>query len=104
MSSEIGAQNTIFAFYSLRIFSRHLNGVKLQFELIIEQICSNNNGTNLQRWSRGYKARGRGQDQGHKKIRGQGQPFRGQTLPRPRTGMLEAKAKDQGLKRKCSPN
>ena len=33
-----------------------------------------------------------------KKIRGQGQeqPFRGQTLSRPRTGMLEAKVKDQG--------
>ena len=56
-----------------------------------------------QRWSRGHKARGQGQ--GHKKIRGQGQgqPFRGQTLSRPRTGMLEAKAKDQGHKRKCSP-
>ena len=40
-----------------------------------------------------------------KKIRsqGQGQPFRGQTLSRPRTGMLEAKDKDQGHKRKCSP-
>ena len=40
-----------------------------------------------------------------KKIRGQGQgqPFRGQTLSRPRTGILEAKAKDQGHKRKCSP-
>ena len=39
-----------------------------------------------------------------KKILGQrqGQPFRGQTLSRPRTGMLEAKAKDQGHKRKCS--
>ena len=48
----------------------------------------------MQRWSRGHKARGQGQ--GHKKIRGQGQgqPFRGQTLSRPRTGMLEAKAKD----------
>ena len=33
-----------------------------------------------------------------KKIRGQGQPSRGQTLLRPRTGMLEAKAKDQGHK------
>ena len=32
----------------------------------------------LQRWSRGHKARG------------QGQPFRGQALSRPRTGMLEA--------------
>ena len=33
-----------------------------------------------------------------KKIRGQGQglPFRGQNLSRPRTGMLEAKAKDTG--------
>ena len=42
-----------------------------------------------------------------KKIRGhgqgQGQPFRGQTLLRPRTGMLEAKAKDQGHKHKCAP-
>ena len=37
-----------------------------------------------QRWSRGHKARG------------QGQPFRGQTLSRPRTGILEAK--DQGHK------
>ena len=56
-----------------------------------------------QRWSQGHKARGQGQGQGHKKIRGQGQgqPFRGQTLSRPRTGMLEAK--DQGHKRKCSP-
>ena len=59
--------------------------------------------TQVQRWSRGHKARGQGQ--GHKKIRGQGQeqPFRGQNLSRPRTGMLEAKAKDQGHKRKCSP-
>ena len=40
-----------------------------------------------------------------KKVRGQGQeqPFRGQTLSRPRTGMLEAKAKDQGHRRKCFP-
>ena len=40
-----------------------------------------------------------------KKIRGkgQGQPFRGQTLSRPRTGMLEAKAKDQGHSCKRSP-
>ena len=48
------------------------------------------------------RTKARGQGQGHKKIRGQGQPFRGQTLSRPRTGMLEAKAKDQGHKRKCS--
>ena len=32
---------------------------------------------------------------------GQGQPFRGQTLSRPRTGTLEAK--DQGQRGKCSP-
>ena len=37
-------------------------------------------------------------DKDTKKIRSQG---RGQTLSRPRTGMLEAK--DQGHKRKCSP-
>ena len=34
---------------------------------------------------------------------GQGQPFRGQNLSRPRTGMLEAKAKNQGHRRKRSP-
>ena len=39
------------------------------------------NGGERQRWSRGHKARG----QGHKKIPIQGQPFRGQTLSRPRT-------------------
>ena len=40
-----------------------------------------------------------------KKVRGQGQgqPFRGQNLSRPRTEMLEAKAKDQGHKRNRSP-
>ena len=54
----------------------------------------NNPVTNTQRWSRGHKARGQGQE--HKKI-----PLRGQTLSRLRTGMLEAK--DQGHKRKCSP-
>ena len=36
-----------------------------------------------------------------KKIRGQGEPLRGQTLSMPRTGML--KANDLGHKRKCSP-
>ena len=44
-----------------------------------------------QRWSRGHKARGQGQR--HKKI----------SRPRPRTDALEAKAKDQGHRRKCSP-
>ena len=37
-----------------------------------------------------------------KKIRGQGQLFRGQNFSRPRTGMLEAKAKDQGHRRNRS--
>ena len=46
----------------------------------------------ISRRSRRHKARGRGQ--GHKTIRGQGP-----TLSRPRTGMLEAKAKD--TTRKC---
>ena len=35
------------------------------------------------------------------RVQGQGQPFQGQTLSRPRTGML--KAKDQGHSHKCSP-
>ena len=76
----------------------------------------NNPVTNTQRWSRGHKARGQGQE--HKKI-----PLRGQTLSRLRTGMLEAKdtsanvlqkkrsskiffrrsAKFQHFKKKCCP-
>ena len=49
-------------------------------------------------WARGgvEDTRLEAKAQDTKKIRGQGQgqPFRGQTLSRPRTGMLEAKAKD----------
>ena len=37
-----------------------------------------------------------------KNIRGQGPTFRGQTLSRPRTGMLETKAKDPPKKTKIS--
>ena len=41
-----------------------------------------------------------------KKIRGQGQgqTFQGQTLSRPRAGMFEAKAKDQGHKAQVLSN
>ena len=46
---------------------------------------------NLQRWSRGHKARGQGQGQGHKKNPRPRTAF-------PRTDTLEAKAKDQGHK------
>ena len=72
--------------------------VNFHRQVFCENFCPNH-----QRWSRGHKARGQGQE--HKKIRGQGQgqPFRGQNLSMPRTGMLVAKAKDQGHKRKCSP-
>ena len=63
----------------------------------------------LQRdWNKLKGSRGRVEDarieaKDTKKIRGQGQPFRGQALSRPRTGTLEAKAKEQGHKCKCSP-
>ena len=49
-----------------------------------------------QRWSRGHKARGQGQ--GHKKN-----PRPRPRTAFPRTDTLEAKAKDQGHKRECSP-
>ena len=50
--------------------------------------------TAKQKWSRGHYVRG----QRLKKIRGQGERpiFRVQTLLRPRTGMLEPKAKERG--------
>ena len=49
-----------------------------------------------QRWSQRHNLRD--QNQGRKKIRGQdqGPTFRGQTLSRPRAGMIEAKAKIRG--------
>ena len=55
------------------------------------------------------RAQKKSEAKGTKKIRGQGQqqPFRGQTLSRPRTGMLEAKAKDTSAsalqKKRSSP-
>ena len=70
-----------------------LKGVVLPAGKMIQRWASQ---SCYQRWSRGHKARGQGQGHGHKKNwgQGQGQPFRGQTLSRPRTGMLEAKVKD----------
>ena len=46
--------------------------------------------------SRTQGSRPRPRTQKKSEAKAQGQPFRGQTLSRPRTGMLEAKAKDQG--------
>ena len=60
---------------------------------LVESCCAANFYTTflkhyfLLKYRGGVEARG----QGHKKIEGQRQPFRGQTLFRPRTGMLEAK-------------
>ena len=57
-----------------------------------------------QRWSRGHKAQDQGQ--GHKKkseAKVKDTLLRGQNLSRPRTGMLEAKAKDRGHRCKRSP-
>ena len=88
--------------------------------MLYEQKCKMTSDTNReaneQRWSQGHKARGQGQE--HKKKseaevkdslsedrtsrgQGQGQPFLGQNLSRPRTGML--KAKDRGHRSKRSP-
>ena len=81
---------------------RHL----IQFSKSIVCTCIKNSVVFLRKYTvttRGGGHKARGQGQGHKKIRGQGQPFRRQTLSRPRTGILEAKAKDQGHQRECSP-
>ena len=68
--------NFLFCFYKLFLFSA---------TQVINSVCM------YQRWSRGHKARGQGQ--GHKKI----------LRLRPSTDPLEAKAKDQGHRRMCSP-
>ena len=50
----------------------------------------------FQRWSRGHNVRGQAKAMAKdsKHIRDQGLTLRGQILPRPRTGMVEAKAKN----------
>ena len=63
--------------------------VTLSIEWVQWIILDENRFDYCQRWSRGHKARG----QGHKKI----------SRPRPRTDPLEAKAKNQEHRRKCSP-
>ena len=74
----------------------------LQPNLTEEKITQHLQVTLYQRWSRGHIARGQGQ--GHKKNpRPRPRTVFLRTLSRPRTGMLEAKAKDQGHKRKCFP-
>ena len=86
-------------FTIFRDIVEHAGGSRNKVARTTLQICIKKN----QRWSRGHKAQGQGQ--GHKKIRGQGQgqPFRGQNLSRSRTGMLEAKAKDQEHRPKRFP-
>ena len=78
-------------FTIFRDIVEHAGGSRNKVARSTLQICIKKN----QKWSRGHKARGQGQ--------GQGQPFRGQSLSRPRTGMLEAKAKDQEHRPKRSP-
>ena len=72
---------------------RHV-GSKMEVDCSSHRLCK----SEVESRTQGSRPRPRTQ----KKIRGQGQPFRGQTLLRPRTGMFEAKAKDRGHKRKCS--
>ena len=58
-------------------------------------------GHKIPEWSRGHKARG----QGHKKIRGQGQPFGGQTSRGQGKGSSRPRTKDTAasvLKKKRS--
>ena len=86
----------------------HNNGAIKKLYFVVSKISPvehrhNFNHGNGQRWSRGHKARGQGQE--HKKIRGQGQPFRGQTLSRPRTKDTSASAlqkKKKGLHKNFS--
>ena len=75
------------------LMSTRMGGARACTLMHESQRYRNKAGGLYQRWSQGHKARGQGQ--------GQGQPLRGQTLLRPRTGML--KGQGQGHKRKCSP-
>ena len=72
-------------------FMRFLEGNIRRFS-----ISANRYGTEVESRTQGSRPRPRTQKKIRGQGQGQGQPFRGQTLSRPRTGMLEAK--DQGHK------
>ena len=88
-------RSDLFCPYSIQKNNRGSNGTRFE----------RSNGNKLMLENRGgvKDTRLEAKAKDTKKIRGQGQPFRGQNLSRPRTGMLEAKAKDQGHRRKRSP-
>ena len=90
---------------SSRLTIRFLNLKRPQLNRVVQVLTGHRNLQRHKKTTRGGVEDTRLEAKDTKKIRGQGQgqPFRGQTLSRPRTGMLEAKAKDQGHKRKCSP-
>ena len=70
--------------FQLQFFTTHFC---LKFNKLRTISINSKSSGSYQRWSRRHKAQGHG----HKKIQGQGQPFRRQTLSRPKTGMLEVK-------------
>ena len=73
----------LFAIYKRYNSEKSLNELNNKTRSKLSQPCRKlSYYVQYQRWSRGHKTRGQGQ--GHKKIRGQGQPFRGQALSRPR--------------------
>ena len=80
----------------------HFQGL-VGFEAKAKQGCRNKGGMGDRGGVEDTRLEAKAKDTKKIRSQGQGQPFRGQTLSRPRTGMLEAKAKDQGHKHKCSP-
>ena len=94
--------------FPIKIFTHcHLKYCKVYYDLVITLLFFRyKKETNWQARSRGGVEDTRLEAKDTKKIRGQdqrqGQRFRGQTLSRPRTGMLAAKAKNQGHSHKCS--
>ena len=81
----------------LQIKKRNVRLSKKKCKLAISCRISNRGGVEHTRLEAKAK------DAKESRGQGQGQPFREQTLSRPRTEILEAKAKNHGHSRKCSP-
>ena len=83
---------TVYCIWSNRTQCHHQLAISTIFLLASKLCCLGT--TTIRGGVEDTKLEAKAKDTKKNRGQGQGQPFRGQTLSRPRTGMLEAKAKD----------
>ena len=83
---------TVYRIWSNRTQCHHQLAISTIFLLASKLCCLGT--TTIRGGVEDTRLEAKAKDTKKNRGQGQGQPFRGQTLSRPRTGMLEAKAKD----------